>query len=44
MNFPNFLEEEGETWRKSSHAWSDGMIQRFESELYGMAGSQDSSE
>jgi hypothetical protein len=44
MNFPNFLEEEGETWRKSSHAWSDGAIQRFESELYGMAGSQDSSE
>jgi hypothetical protein len=41
MNFPNFLEEKGDTWRKSSHAWSEAAIQRFESELYGMAGSSD---
>jgi hypothetical protein len=34
MNFPNFQQERGETWRKESHAWSDGALQRFESELY----------
>jgi hypothetical protein len=39
LNFPNFLEEKGDTWRKFTHAWSDSVIQRFEAELYGMAGS-----
>jgi hypothetical protein len=34
MNFPNFLEDRGDSWRKSSHAWSDAMLQRFEAELY----------
>jgi hypothetical protein len=34
MNFPNFLEEQGDTWKKSSHAWSDNALQRFESDLY----------
>jgi hypothetical protein len=34
MNFPNFLEEQGDTWKKSSHAWSDEVLQRFESSLY----------
>ena len=34
MDFPNFLEERGDTWRKSSHAWSDDVLQRFESALY----------
>ena len=34
MNFPNFLEEQGDTWRKSTHAWSDAALQRFESALY----------
>ena len=33
-NFPNFLEEAGETWRKGSHAWSDEVLQQFESALY----------
>ncbi len=33
-NFPNFLEQGGETWRKSTHAWSDEALQRFESALY----------
>jgi len=37
LNFPNFLEEKGDTWRKSTHAWSEAAIQRFEAELYGMA-------
>jgi hypothetical protein len=37
MDFPNFLEEKGDTWRKSTHAWSEAAIQRFEAELYGMA-------
>ena len=30
MDFPNFLEEQGDTWRKSTHAWSDAALQRFE--------------
>jgi hypothetical protein len=33
-NFPNFLEEQGETWRKNSHAWDEGTIQRFEAAIY----------
>jgi hypothetical protein len=36
MNFPNFLEEQGDTWRKTTHAWSEPAIQRFESELYAL--------
>ena len=34
MDFPNFMAEQGDTWRKSTHAWSDGVLQRFESALY----------
>ena len=34
MDFPNFLEEQGDTWRKSTHAWSEAALQRFESSLY----------
>jgi hypothetical protein len=34
MDFPNFREERGDTWRKTSHAWSDAALQRFESALY----------
>jgi hypothetical protein len=34
MDFPNFLGEQGDTWRKDSHAWSDGMLHRFEAALY----------
>ena len=33
-NFPNFLSEQGDTWRKSSHAWSDAVFERFEAGLY----------
>jgi hypothetical protein len=33
-NFPNFLDESGDTWRKSSHAWDDAAIQHFESAIY----------
>ncbi len=33
-NFPNYLEEQGDTWRKSSHAWDDAALQRFEMEIY----------
>ena len=33
-NFPNFLDERGATWRKSSHAWSDEALRNFESALY----------
>jgi hypothetical protein len=34
MNFPNFLGDQGDTWRRESHAWSDAVLQRFEAELY----------
>jgi hypothetical protein len=34
MDFPNFLDERGDTWRKSTHAWSEAALQRFESSLY----------
>jgi hypothetical protein len=34
MDFPNFLEERGDTWRKSTHAWNDEALHRFESALY----------
>lgn len=34
MNFPNFLEERGDTWRKATHAWNDEALARFESALY----------
>ena len=34
MDFPNYLADEG-GWRKTSHAWSDAALQRFEAELYG---------
>jgi hypothetical protein len=34
MDFPNFREERGDTWRKTTHAWSDAALQRFESALY----------
>lgn len=33
-NFPNFLEEQGETWRKGTHAWSEEALQQFEAALY----------
>ncbi|MEO6909574.1 MAG: DUF2251 domain-containing protein [Edaphobacter sp.] len=34
MDFPNFMAEQESTWRKSTHAWSDSVFQRFESALY----------
>jgi len=34
MNFPNFLEEKGDTWRKSTHAWSEEALRNFEAALY----------
>jgi hypothetical protein len=34
MNFPNFLDEEGGLWRKSSHSWNEEAIRRFEAALY----------
>lgn len=33
-NFPNFLEESGQTWRKNSHAWDEEAIKRFEASIY----------
>jgi hypothetical protein len=34
MDFPNFLAEPGDSWRKSSHAWSDAAFEQFEAALY----------
>jgi hypothetical protein len=33
-NFPNFTEQIGDTWRKSSHAWDEAKIRSFEASLY----------
>jgi hypothetical protein len=33
-NFPNFLSEKADKWRRSSHAWSDEAFERFEAGLY----------
>ncbi len=34
MDFPNFLSERGDTWRKSTHAWSEAALHEFEAALY----------
>jgi len=34
MDFPNFLGEQGDLWRRQSHAWSDGALREFEAALY----------
>jgi hypothetical protein len=33
-NFPNYLAEQGDRWRRDSHAWDDAALSRFEAELY----------
>ena len=33
-DFPNYIQEQGDTWRKSSHAWDDAAIQQFEAAIY----------
>ncbi|WP_263411063.1 DUF2251 domain-containing protein [Terriglobus tenax] len=33
-NFPNFMEGQQSSWRSSSHAWSDELLQQFEAALY----------
>jgi hypothetical protein len=33
-NFPNFVEQKGELWRKHSHAWDEAKIRSFEAALY----------
>jgi hypothetical protein len=34
MNFPNYLPEDGDPWQRSSHAWNDAALERFEAALY----------
>ena len=34
MDFPNYVAEQGEIWLKTTHAWSDQALQRFEATLY----------
>ena len=34
LNFPNFLADQSDTWQKSSHAWSEEALARFESAIY----------
>ncbi len=34
MNFPNFVDTEADRWRKSSHAWNESALARFEAALY----------
>lgn len=35
MDFPNYLGGQGDAWNKTTHAWSNAALQRFEAELYG---------
>jgi hypothetical protein len=34
MDFPNFMGQQGDPWRKESHAWDDAVLQRFEAGIY----------
>jgi hypothetical protein len=34
MDFPNFLAERGDPWRKDTHAWSETALREFEAALY----------
>jgi len=34
LNFPNFLSDRADNWRRNSHAWSDAAMQEFEAALY----------
>ena len=34
LNFPNFTGAQTEGWRKDSHAWNPGRLERFEAGLY----------
>jgi len=34
MDFPNFVAERGDVWRKDSPAWSEGAMREFEAALY----------
>jgi hypothetical protein len=33
-DFPNYLAEQGDRWRKDTHAWDDEKLKRFEASLY----------
>ncbi len=33
-NFPNFMEQKGDTWRKTTHQWDEAKIKSFEAALY----------
>lgn len=33
-NFPNFLKQAADTWRKDSHAWDEEAVKKFEASLY----------
>lgn len=33
-DFPNFVEQSGDTWRRSSHAWNEDKVRTFEAALY----------
>jgi len=33
-NFPNFMEQKNDLWRKTSHAWDEARIKSFEAALY----------
>lgn len=39
-NFPNFMEQSGDAWRKTSHLWDETAIHRFEAALYQVEDSQ----
>ncbi|WP_263380386.1 DUF2251 domain-containing protein [Granulicella paludicola] len=34
MDFPNFMGQQGDPWRKESHAWDEAKLQQFEAASY----------
>ena len=34
LNFPNFIDNQTDPWRKDTHAWDAAKLERFEAELY----------
>ncbi len=33
-DFPNYLQEQGESWRRHTHQWNQALIEQFEAAIY----------
>jgi hypothetical protein len=34
LDFPNFMSNQGDTWQRATHAWSEPALEAFEANLY----------